>query len=98
MISEFDEAFDDDTEGGYPEWDAPAVRGSLVAISGDTILLYHDGIGESYDIALNRITEPGDMLRWIEQLIGKTWITRGHIREFVRVVSARRGWALHPVR
>lgn len=91
MISEFEEDQDQ-------EWEKPARRGSLVAISGDHIEIYHDGIGESYDIALNRITAPEDMLRWIEQLISKTWITRGHIREFVRVVSDRRGWPLHPVR
>jgi hypothetical protein len=95
MIADFEDNEDDARD---PGWDAPAARGSLVAISGDTIELYHDGIGESYDIALNRITAPEDMLRWIEQLIGKTWITRGHIREFVRVVADRRGWALHPVR
>jgi hypothetical protein len=95
MISEFE---DDEDDTPDLDWNTPAPRGSLVAISGDYILLYHDGIGESYDIALNRITAPDDMLRWIEQLIGKTWITRGHIREFVRVVADRRGWALHPVR
>jgi hypothetical protein len=50
-----------------------------------------------YEIAADRVTSPEMVMRWIEHLSGKTWVTKQHLREFVRVCSDHLGTSLHPV-
>ena len=53
--------------------------------------------GMIYEIAADRVYSPEYVMRWIEHLSGKTWVTNQHIREFVRVCSDYLGTSLHPV-
>ena len=52
--------------------------------------------GMRYPIAADRIASPESVMRWIEHLSGKTWVTKQHIREFVRICSDHLGTSLHP--
>ena len=42
---------------------------------------------EVYFVDLDRADTAGKVLGWILQLTGKTWITPGHVREFVQHVQ-----------
>jgi len=50
-----------------------------------------------YEIGADRITSPEMVMRWIDHLSRKTWVTKQHIREFVSVCSTYLGTSLHPV-
>lgn len=52
----------------------------------------------NYEVEAIRIKTAEDILRWIEHLSGKTWVTKYHIRDFVFVCSSYLQISLHPCR
>lgn len=53
--------------------------------------------GSTYDIALNRIKTPLQLLGWCDQLMEKTWVEKGLIQEFINLVCEHKGWEIHGI-
>lgn len=64
----------------------------LVSTSEGYVHLHHDGVGQTYDIELARIPDPGALLKWIEHIGAKTWVSASMIRLFVSAVCSTKGW------
>jgi hypothetical protein len=60
--------------------------------SNNTLTLHIRG---EYQIDLDRITEHGHLLGWVQHLSGKSWMTRKYVREFIRIVAEVKGWNFH---
>ena len=48
-----------------------------------------------YEIGLERIPTPMALLHWSHHLCEKTWMPKEFIREFMRRVSAIKGWDIY---
>jgi hypothetical protein len=48
-----------------------------------------------YEVDLDRITKPEDLLSWVNHLCGKVWMDTLAIREFIRRVSELKGFRCH---
>lgn len=49
--------------------------------------------GHDYEIDLDRLQTPRDLVGWIYQIIPKTWADEWLVKEFIDVVCAHRGWS-----
>ena len=57
------------------------------------VTLNYDGV-EYYYIELDRIKTPLDLLAWVNQISGKTWMTPARTKQFIRSMCTRNGWSL----
>ncbi|QJE95984.1 hypothetical protein [Luteolibacter luteus] len=81
--------FTEDFEGELGEG-----RPLVVSTTETCVRLHHDGVGEYYEIELARIPDQGALLKWIEHVGGKTWVSANMIRMFVSAVCSSKGWKL----
>ena len=51
-------------------------------------VLNDEGVYPIYEIDLDRINSPAQLLDWIFQIAGKAWITAADIGDFVRAIDA----------
>lgn len=70
------------------------MKDGLQIIDGYVLLTWN---GAAYDIALDRISTPEQLLGWVFHLAGKTWMDINKIRYFVGVIADRNGWEIHGV-
>jgi hypothetical protein len=67
----------------------------LVSTTDTCVRLHHDGVGETYDIELDRIPDFKALAQWIYHLEEKTWVTSKMIRMMMGAVCSVKGWDLH---
>lgn len=54
------------------------------------------GEGEfEYDIAINRIQNPEDLIAWLIHISEKNWVHKEMLRDFILTVCNEKGWKTH---
>jgi len=89
------------SQGGKPEderWLPP--QGPVAfkwSDDGEELLLLHPGTSWPYEIDLDRVNTPLQLIGWLDHMLAKTWFDGLAARKLISMICDRRGWEYHGI-